>query len=52
VVTNLSRNPQFVYDDIYVLRGDVENRIKELIPSSLSSATNMSNDKAPLTGLV
>jgi hypothetical protein len=31
VVTNLSRNPQFVYDDIYVLRGDVENRIKELI---------------------
>jgi len=30
VVTNLSRNPQFVYDDIYVLRGDVENRIKEL----------------------
>jgi hypothetical protein len=30
VVTNLSRNPQFVYDDIYVLRADVENRIKEL----------------------
>ncbi|MGA9756155.1 MAG: IS1380 family transposase [Desulfobaccales bacterium] len=30
VVTNLIRNPQFVYDDIYVLRGDVENRIKEL----------------------
>jgi len=30
VVTNLSRNPLFVYDDIYVLRGDVENRIKEL----------------------
>ena len=30
VVTNLVRNPQFVYDDIYVLRGDVENRIKEL----------------------
>jgi hypothetical protein len=30
VVTNLSRTPQFVYDDIYVLRGDVENRIKEL----------------------
>jgi hypothetical protein len=30
VVTNLHRNPQFVYDDIYVLRGDVENRIKEL----------------------
>ena len=30
VITNLHRNPQFVYDDIYVLRGDVENRIKEL----------------------
>lgn len=30
VVTNLVRNPQFVYDDIYVLRGDVENRIEEL----------------------
>jgi hypothetical protein len=30
VVINLSRNPQMVYDDIYVLRGDVENRIKEL----------------------
>jgi hypothetical protein len=30
VVTNLVRTPQFVYNDIYVLRGDVENRIKEL----------------------
>jgi hypothetical protein len=30
VITNLNRSPQFVYDDIYVLRGDVENRIKEL----------------------
>jgi hypothetical protein len=30
VVTNLVHNPKFVYDDIYVLRGDVENRIKEL----------------------
>lgn len=30
VVTNLGRNPQFVYDEIYVLRGEVENRIKEL----------------------
>jgi len=24
------RHPQFVYDDLYVLRGDVENRLKEL----------------------
>jgi IS4 transposase len=30
VVTTLSCNPQFVYDDLYVLRGDVENRTKEL----------------------
>jgi len=30
VVTNLVRNPQFVYDDLYVLRGEAENRIKEL----------------------
>lgn len=29
VVTNLSRQAQFVYDNIYILRGDVENRIKE-----------------------
>lgn len=29
VVTNLVRNPQFVYEDIYVLRGGVENRIEE-----------------------
>ncbi|MBW1953945.1 MAG: transposase, partial [Deltaproteobacteria bacterium] len=27
---NLGRTPQFVYDEIYVLRGDVENRLKEL----------------------
>jgi hypothetical protein len=30
VGTNLVRHPQFVYDDLYVLRGDVENRLKEL----------------------
>jgi Transposase DDE domain group 1 len=30
LVTNLYRNPQLIYDDIYVLRGDIENRIKEL----------------------
>jgi hypothetical protein len=31
VLTNLkSFKPQFIYDEIYVLRGDVENRIKEL----------------------
>jgi hypothetical protein len=30
VVTNLSRNPQFVCDDIYGLRSGVKHRIKEL----------------------
>jgi hypothetical protein len=30
VVTNLRRNPQFVCDDIYVLRSGVKHRIKEL----------------------
>ena len=30
MVTNLVRNPHFVYDDIYALRGDVENRINGL----------------------
>jgi hypothetical protein len=30
LVTNLTRNPQFVYDDIYVLRGDVENPLRNL----------------------
>lgn len=29
VVTNLSLKPQFVYDELYVFRGEVENRIKE-----------------------
>jgi len=30
VVTNLHLRPQRLYDEIYVLRGDAENRIKEL----------------------
>ncbi len=30
MATNLSHNPQFVRDDLSVLGGDVENRIKEL----------------------
>ena len=29
VVTNLERTPQSLYDENYVLRGDMENRIKE-----------------------
>lgn len=30
VVTNLTQSPQFVYQQVYCQRGDVENRIKEL----------------------
>lgn len=30
VVTNLKQNPQWVYEQVYCQRGDVENRIKEL----------------------
>ena len=30
VVTDLGLKPERIYDDIYVLRGDIENRIKEL----------------------
>jgi len=30
VVTNLVRKPRFIYEDLYMLRGDVENRTKEL----------------------
>lgn len=29
VVTNLAGDPQRIYDEIYVMRGDMENRIKE-----------------------
>jgi hypothetical protein len=30
VVTNLGRRPRFIYGEISILRGDVENRLKEL----------------------
>jgi hypothetical protein len=30
VVSNILLNPQRLYDEIYVLRGETENRIKEL----------------------
>lgn len=30
LVTDLGLKPERIYDDIYVLRGDIENRIKEL----------------------
>jgi Transposase DDE domain group 1 len=30
LITNLPQSPRFVYEHIYCLRGDIENRIKEL----------------------
>jgi len=30
VVTNLKQNPQWIYEQVYCPRGDVENRVKEL----------------------
>lgn len=30
VVTNLKQSPQWIYEEVYCQRGDVENRIKEL----------------------
>jgi hypothetical protein len=35
VVTNLPHTPQWVYEHIYCMRGDAENRIKELFDVSL-----------------
>ena len=31
VVTNLQQTPRFIYEKVYRARGDVENRIKELL---------------------
>ena len=30
-MTNLSQTPRFVYETVYCARGDIENRIKELL---------------------
>jgi hypothetical protein len=30
VVTNMTQGPQWIYEDVYCQRGDIENRIKEL----------------------
>lgn len=30
VVTNMKQNPQWLYEEVYCQRGDIENRIKEL----------------------
>src|ERR1039458_2940746 len=30
VITNLKQSPQWIYEQVYCQRGDIENRIKEL----------------------
>jgi hypothetical protein len=30
VITNMKQSPQWIYEHVYCLRGDIENRIKEL----------------------
>ena len=31
MVTNLRQTPRFIYEKVYCARGDIENRIKELL---------------------
>ena len=38
VVTNLHQTPRFLYERIYCARGDIENRIKELLDGLRSTA--------------
>ena len=43
VVTNLRQSPQWIYQKVYCLRGDVENRIKELHDGMQIGRTSCSN---------
>jgi Transposase DDE domain group 1 len=43
VVTNLKQNPQWIYEQVYCQRGDVENRIKELHDGMQIGRTSCSN---------
>ena len=43
VVTNLKLDPQWIYEQIYCQRGDVENRIKELHDGMQIGRTSCSN---------
>jgi hypothetical protein len=31
IITNLRQTPRFIYDTLYCARGDIENRLKELL---------------------
>jgi hypothetical protein len=43
VITNLRQSPQWIYQKVYCLRGDVENRIKELHDGMQIGRTSCSN---------
>ena len=43
VVTNLPQSPRFVYEKVYCARGDVENRIKELLDGLQIDRTSCRN---------
>ena len=43
VVTNLKQDPQWIYEQIYCQRGDIENRIKELHDGMQIGRTSCSN---------
>jgi hypothetical protein len=43
VVTNLKQSPQWIYEKVYCLRGDIENRIKELHYGMQIDRTSCSN---------
>jgi hypothetical protein len=43
VVTNLKQSPQWIYEQVYCPRGDIENRIKELHDGMQIGRTSCSN---------
>jgi hypothetical protein len=43
VITNLKQSPQWIYEQVYCQRGDVENRIKELHDGMQIGRTSCSN---------
>jgi hypothetical protein len=43
VITNLKQSPQWIYEQVYCQRGDVENRIKELHDGMQIDRTSCSN---------
>lgn len=42
LVTNMKQTPRFIYEKVYCMRGDVENRIKELKDALLIDRTSCS----------